>query len=544
MKTDYRVLLVQSRFLCFAILPLFLISNVPFAVGQTPAPDSQKPVREVSVVAGKSLVMDFDHPVLRVSTGLNDLVEASAISPTEVLLNGRATGQTSLIVWQRGSDREFFNVTVLADDSGANSRIDAVQRELQLEFPDERITATLDNGSLFLRGQVHDLSSSERAVQIASTALVSTAIPDLNPGKTAAGLQSGPSASSGRVVNLLFVDMPPAEKQVLLKVRFASVDRTKAKALGINLFSLGLGNVIGGLTSQQFSPPALSGGSNGGSGLSKGGGVATFSDELNALAYFPGLGAGASIKALETNGAVEVLAQPNVIAANGKQASFLAGGEYPYPVAQGGSGGSGPTITLMFKEFGIRLNFIPTITLRGTIRLQVAPEVSSLDFTNAVQVSGFEVPAISSRKVKTEVELNEGQTFVIGGLLDNSETETLQKIPFIGDIPVLGKFFQSMSRTKANTELIVMVTPELVDPIPSGSPTPELKLPVPFLDPNSPTAMSHPESKQTSDNRGVAPKSIPVERLIESQTPEKALITDQSFLPSAAVGGSSGSTPQ
>src|SRR6202043_533784 len=137
------------------------------------------------------------------------------------------------------------------------------------------------------------------------------------------------------------------------------------------------------------------------------------------LAFFPGLNGGADIKALETKGVVEVLAEPNLVAANGKQASFLAGGEYPFPVVQGISGGVGGAVTILFKEFGIRLNFIPTITPRGTIRLQVAPEVSSLDFTQAVEVSGFQIPSIDIRRVKTEVELNDGQSFAIGGLLDN-----------------------------------------------------------------------------------------------------------------------------
>lgn len=530
-----RVLLCLSTILCV----LTPVSS--FGIQDAVVKHEQTPAGDISVIAGKSMVMDFDHPVLRISIGLNDVVEASAISPTEVLISGKTAGRTNLIVWQRGIDREVFNVTVQADNTDLISRIDAVRRELELEFPTAPITVTLDNGSLFLRGRVHDLASSERAVQIASTALGTGGVPD------AATVKASGATSSAKVVNLLYVDVPAPEKQILLKVRFASVDRTKAKALGINLFSLGLGNVIGGVTTQQFSPPAISGGSpsnsSGGSSLSKAGGAATFSDELNALAYFPGLGAGASIKALESNGAVEVLAQPNVIAANGKQASFLAGGEYPYPVAQGGASGAAPTITIMFKEFGIRLNFIPTISLRGTIRLQVAPEVSSLDFTNAVQVSGFQVPAISSRKVKTEVELNEGQTFVIGGLLDNSETETLQKIPFIGDVPVLGKFFQSMSRTKANTELIVLVTPELVNPIPAGAPTPELKVPEPFLPPNSPLRMIQPESVRTGDQTTDFPKSIPVEQLFQSLTPEKPLVTDQTFLPTGTIGGTSGTTP-
>jgi pilus assembly protein CpaC len=183
----------------------------------------------------------------------------------------------------------------------------------------------------------------------------------------------------------------------------------------------------------------------------------------------------------------------------------------------------------MFKEFGVRLNFIPTVTPRGSIRLQVAPEVSSLDFSNAVQIAGFQVPAISSRKVNTEVELNEGQTFVIGGLLDNRETETMQKVPFIGDIPVLGKFFQSMSRNRTNTELIVLVTPELVDPIPAGQAPPELKYPAPFLPPNSPLPMTHPETKDAGAAKPQSPQSVPVEKLIESRKPEKPLIIDQGF---------------
>jgi len=501
------------------------------AVGQSPAGEAQPPsasgddaAGEIALTVGKAVVMDFARPIQRVAIGLNDVAEASAISPTEVLLNGKNSGQTSLIVWERGGNRQFFSVSVRPSRSDADARIDAIRRELRLEFPAQPIRVTSENGSIFLRGRVSDLSSSERAVQIASTALATSTSAAKGP------LGLAPSeASSGKVVNLLYVDVPPAEKQILLKVRFASVDRTKARQLGINLFSLGLGNTVGGITTGQFSPPVITSGGSSSNGLSNSGPTAVFSNQLNFLAFFPGLNAGADIQALETQGVVEVLAQPNVIAANGKQASFLAGGEYPYPVAQGGSAGAGPTITIMFKEFGVRLNFIPTVTPRGSIRLQVAPEVSSLDFSNAVQIAGFQVPAISSRKVNTEVELNEGQTFVIGGLLDNRETETMQKVPFIGDIPVLGKFFQSMSRNRTNTELIVLVTPELVDPIPAGQAPPELKYPAPFLPPNSPLPMTHPETKDAGAAKPQSPQSVPVEKLIESRKPEKPLIIDQGF---------------
>lgn len=531
--------------LCWICSPALVV-----ALGQVPAGKSQpSPVSgedaagEVSLIVGKAVVMDFAQPVLRVAVGLNDVAEASAISPNEVLLNGKTAGQTSLIIWQHGGDRQFFNVTVRPNRSDSDARIEAIRKELRLEFPGQPIRVTAENGSIFLRGKVTDLNSSDRAVQIASTALSASTAGDNNAARGPLGI-SHPDAAAGKVVNLLYVDLPAAEKQVLLKVRFASVDRTRAKQLGINLFSLGLGNTVGGITTGQFSPPTITSGGSSNSGLSNSGPTAVFTNELNFLAYFPGLNAGADIQALETRGVVEVLAQPNVIAANGKQASFLAGGEYPYPVAQGGANGSGPTITIMFKEFGVRLNFIPTITPRGSIRLQVAPEVSSLDFSNAVQISGFEVPAISSRKVNTEVELNEGQSFVIGGLLDNRETETLQKIPFIGDVPVLGKFFQSISRNRTNTELIVIVTPELVDPIPAGQALPELKYPSPFLPSNSSIPLSNPGSKTADATVTPSSQAIPVEKLVESQKPEKPLVIDAGFSPASGSSTAAGASPQ
>jgi pilus assembly protein CpaC len=252
---------------------------------------------------------------------------------------------------------------------------------------------------------------------------------------------------------------------------------------------------------------------------------------------------GATIKALETQGVVQVLAQPNLLASNGKQASFLAGGEYPYPVVQGTSGQ--PTVTIQFKEYGVRLNFIPTITPRGSLRLQVAPEVSALDFTNAVQVSGFNVPAITTRKVNTEVELSDGQSFVLGGLLDDRETQTLQKIPFISQIPILGKFFQSISKNRTNTELIVIVTPEMVAPLAAGAPVPELNYPEQFLPPNSSVPMHHPDAKTSENTFAPPPPSVPMEKLIDSMKPEKPLVIEGGYGTGAAstTGTSSSAAP-
>jgi len=285
-----------------------------------------------------------------------------------------------------------------------------------------------------------------------------------------------------------------------------------------------LGNAVGGITTGQFTAPVIAGGSSSSSGVSSSGYSASISNELNGLFYFPGLKAGADLQALETNGVAEVLAEPNLVAANGQQASFLAGGEYPFPVAQGGSGGT--SITVQWKEYGVRLTFIPTITPRGTIRLQVSPEVSSLDTADSVEVDGYEVPALTVRRVKTEAELANGQTMVIGGLLDNRETESFSKVPFLGDIPVLGKFFQSMSRSRTNTELIVSITPELIDPIPAGVAPPELKYPVKFMKPNSDVPMHQPDGAVAP--QPVPPTSMPIEKLIESMKPQKSLENDDS----------------
>jgi pilus assembly protein CpaC len=453
---------------------------------------------------------------------LGDVAEVFAVSPTEIVVSGKTPGETSLVIWDAAGGRQFFNVTVRPGRALSGDAVEAVRRQLRTEFPGQDFKVSAENNSIYLRGTAKDLTSAGRAVQIASGA--------------------------GKVVNLLNVQVPSADPQILLKVRFASVDRNKAKDLGINLFSLGFGNVIGGISTGQFSPPSIAGSSGSGSGnsVSGPGAQATFSDELNILAFLPGLGAGATIKALETKGVVEVLAQPNVIAANGKQASFLAGGEYPYPIVQGTSSGSA-AVTIMFKEYGVRLNFLPTITPRGSIRLQVAPEVSALDFSNAVQVSGFNVPAITTRKVNTEVELSDGQSFLIGGLLDNRETETFQKIPFIGDMPILGKFFQSISKNRTNTELIVIVTPEIVAPLAAGTPVPELKYPEEFLPPNSSVPMHQPDTKTSANTPAPPPQIVPMEKLIDSMKPEIPLVIDSSTggfgAPSTSSTNTSGAPP-
>ena len=451
---------------------------------------TQDSANDLVVAVGKSVLVDSLRSVSRIAVGSSDIAEATAVSPSEVMINGKAPGETTLIVWQAGGARQFFNVKVYGGRSDAGDKLEAIRRELRTEFPGQAVRVSAEGGSVFLRGTVKDLDSSKRAVQIASTA--------------------------GKVVNLLYVNVPSAEPQILLKVRFASVDRSRGQQLGLNVFSTGATNSIGTVTTQQFSPPTLTTDQNGQMRLG-------LSDLMNIFIFRPDLNLGATLEAMQSTGVLQVLAEPNVMTTNGKQGSFLAGGQYPYPVIQGVTGTGNGAITIQFKEFGVRLDFIPTITPRGTIRLQVAPEVSSLDFANGVRLSGYNIPAINTRKVKTEVELSQGQSFAIGGLLDNRETKNLSKIPFIGDVPVLGKLFQSMSVTKSNTELVVIITPELVNPIPAGAPKPEIKFPDKFLPSLSGTAMENPSAPAGTVP---PPATISVEKLVESMKPGRTLQTE------------------
>jgi pilus assembly protein CpaC len=500
---------VCSQSVCGIGLLLLLVSSAlgengrAGATGVTAIAPQATAASALSIVVGHSVLLDCSRQVERVSVGVGTIADTTVISPTEVLVDAKAEGETTLILWEQGGVREFFNIEVHANQTAKEGLLTAVRAELAQQIAGDHLQLSEEHGTVFLSGSVKDLTNSERAAQIASVA--------------------------GKVVNLLKVEVPPAQPQILLKVVFASVDRTKSTQLGMNLFSTGLGNVIGGISTGQFSPPTISPS-----------GTASLSSDLNIFAFFPGLHLGATIQAMESKGLVEVLAEPNVLTENGKQGSFLAGGEYPYPVVQGASGTSGPSITIMFKEYGVRLNFIPTVTPRGTIHLQVAPEVSSLDFANAIELNGFQVPAIDVRKVKTEIELNQGQSFAIGGLLDNRENETFQKIPFLGSIPILGRFFQSVSKSRTNTELIVIVTPEIVQPMPAGAPVPSLNYPSTFLPPNS--TLPAPVPAQATGPQGSAPSEIPVEELIQSMKPLKPLVIDNSMAPASSGGGSGNSS--
>jgi pilus assembly protein CpaC len=452
------------------LLRRFLICLAAVAQAQQPA--------ELRISAGKSVVVSSELPVERVAVGFGEVAEATPVNPQEILVHGKTPGDTTLIVWQQGGTKLFFDVIVEPNLSKINARVDAVRAEIRQELAGQDVRLSFQNDTAFLRGTVNDLTSAERAAAIAGTL--------------------------GKTVNLLYVAVPAADQQILLKVQFVSVDRSVSSELGLNLVSTGAANTIGAVTTGQFPAPRVEVPSGGRPEI-------TLGDALNIFLFRPDLNLAATIRALQRRALFEILAEPNVLAIDGKQASFLAGGEFPYPTLQGGGAGLG-AVTIQFREFGVRINFIPTVTPRGTIKLRVAPEVSALDFVNGLVFQGFNIPALTVRRVDTQIELKSGQSFAIGGLLDRRLTETLHKIPLLGDVPVLGKIFQSRALNRENTELLVIVTPEIVQPIPQGQPLPQIEFPKPLMGPDE--VPRTPGMETTGTTLEPAPRQkIPVEQL-------------------------------
>jgi pilus assembly protein CpaC len=323
-------------------------------------------------------------------------------------------------------------------------------------YPNGGVEVQADGGRLVLTGNVPDAKSIEDLTKMATV-------------------------YSPQVVSSLQVAVPH-ERQIMLEVKFAEVDRSKLQQFGFNLFSTGAANTPGTITTQQFGPPGIQGSVAGTIGQPTRGVTSSFqfSDLLNIFLFRPDLNLGATIKDMQQRSVLEILAEPNLMAANGQKASFLAGGEFPFPLVQPGQGFT--AVTIQFKPFGVKLEFTGTITNDNVIRLHVAPEVSTLDFSNGLTISGFSIPAISSRRAETEIELKDGQSFGIAGLMDHRTQALMNKIPGIGDIPVLGQLFRSHSINRSNTELLVLVTPRIIDPVHMQMPAPEIaQPPIPYI---------------------------------------------------------------
>jgi pilus assembly protein CpaC len=359
-----------------------------------------------------------------------------------------APGSSSVVLWQENNQSRIIEVFADLD-------VSLLREATARNFPNEAIQVEAEEGRVLLSGT-------------ASSAAVADQI----------GKMGAPFSKD--VVNSIRLAPPQRQKQVMLKVRFAQVDRSKLTAFGINLLSTGAANTPGTISTQQFAPPQLvPAAESGGKGVNAS--TIGLSDLLNVFLFRPDIDLGVTIKALQQQNVLQILAEPNLLAASGEPARFLAGGELPYPVLSGAIGVQ--TVNVQFKPFGVKLEFTGTIESDGTIRLKVSPEVSSLDYTNAVTVSGFVLPAIATRQAETVVQLRDGQSFGIAGLLDQRTTAQFAKVPGIGDIPILGQLFRSRSVNTLNSELVVIVTPTIVDP--AGEPTaaPELpRMPIAPLD--------------------------------------------------------------
>lgn len=409
-------------------------------VSQTAAPSAggQETLR---VLEGRSMVVNTSEVLKRVSITNDQIAAAIIVSPNQLLIHGLKPGTVSLLMWNEQEQVRAFDLQVQA----IPINLESLQERLGTLLPGEDIQISQSGNSVVLKGTASSNGAAERAL-----AIVKTQVPG--------------------VLSLLSV--PPMNQIVLLQVKFAEVGRNAVRQLGVNLFSTGATNTIGTISTQQFAPPSTT----------SAGETSNFrlTDLLNIFLFRPDLDLGVAIKALQQNSLIETLAEPNLLAVGGKEASFLAGGEVPIPIVQGTTGT--PVVTVQFKEFGVRLKFLADPEPDGTIRLKVNPEVSALDYANAVTLTGFLIPAITTRKAETEVVLRDGQSFAIAGLMDNRVQKIGNKVPWLGDLPLLGKLFRSEEFKKGNTELLVMVTPHLVKPLDAGQLPPLPTFPVPLMD--------------------------------------------------------------
>jgi pilus assembly protein CpaC len=376
------------------------------------------------------------------------------VTPTQILVHGRSAGEVSLLIWDELERSRSFDLRVDVD-------VSAAAEEERRVFPDEQITVTPSRSAIVLSGHVTTEDIAKRAEMIAA-------------------------AYSKNVVNVLTFG-PVGAQEILLEVKFAEVDRSAALQLGVNYFTPGTGHTTGTLGTGQFGGETVSTSStttqtapSGVTTTTTAGTAPTINltNPLNLFLFRSDINFGVVVQALQQKNLLQILAEPNLIAVNGKEASFLAGGEFPFPIVQPGQGFT--AVTISFKEFGVRLRFTPVIMPNGNIHLRVVPEVSELDFTNGLTISGFNIPALSTRRADTEFELRDGQSFVIAGLMDNRLTEIANKIPGLGDIPILGNLFKSKNLQKSKTELMVLCTVHRISP--NNQPPAGPNDPQPFLD--------------------------------------------------------------
>ncbi|WP_263372806.1 type II and III secretion system protein family protein [Granulicella aggregans] len=398
------------------------------------------------VIVGHTMFLDTAERVKRVYVANPAVVDSYTASPHQIVVTAKAPGIGSVVLWdEMGNSRAYlFSSDVDVEDLATS---------LNRALPLEDVHVHSRESHVVLTGTVSTDAKAEAAVKLAS--------------------MYSKDVSNGIVVNRALV------KQVTLKVRVVEVDRSKANQFAFNFFSQG-GSLISNTTTQQFQSNPTVTPPSGTTNVT----TLTVANALNFLLFSTKLNVGATLQDLESKQVLQILAEPSITTLSGEKANFLAGGEFPFPVVQGSSTGA-TTITIQFRSYGVKLEFTPVVNADGTIELKVAPEVSALDYTNAVTISGYTIPAISTRRADTQVTLNSGQSFAISGLLDRRTTDLYSLTPGIGNVPVLGQLFRSKSVTHSVGELIVIVTPEVVNPLKGADPLPpEPKPVIPFLAPD------------------------------------------------------------
>ncbi len=406
-----------------------------FALAAASAWTQTSIVKDLDLLLGRGELLQFTNDVVRVAVAEPKVADAVVVSPREIMINAKGAGYTTVIVWETGLAAVRYNVRVVEDSSTS----EASRKRVRESLKETNIDLNVNGDTVILTGEVKTAEDVKRYGEVA--------------------------APLGRsVVNLLRVAKLPAPRQIMLQVKFASIDRMHLSEVGFNYFSRN-DKTLGSISTQQFATPRFSQFQFQDQNFSNS--TVNFSDLLNLFLYRPDMNIGMTIRMLQNRNLLQILAEPNLIAMEGREASFLAGGQFPFPtLAATSTGGSvAPVVTVQFKSFGVELNFTPTVTEEGLIHLKVSPSVSALDFSNAVTLQGFLIPALSTRTASTEVELKDGESFAIAGLLDSRVTNVLNKIPWLGDIPILGQLFRSRSTKKSQDELLVVITPRFVKPL-------------------------------------------------------------------------------
>ena len=389
--------------------------------GQAGVAQQSDEIERLVITAGRSMVLSTDFNIERIAVTNPEVADAQVVEPRELLIDGRAPGTISLILWGPGIRRQY--------DLVIETPITTLEQHLHALFPGEDIRINYSDEAIILSGQTSSTATMLRVAEIAQA-----------------------SSPESEIINMLQVPGGSVSQQVMLQVRFAEINRSALFEAGFSFFTTD--RFVSRTTTQQFSSPDFERG-QGGDGLGL-----VFSDFLNIFLFDQQEGIGGILRALKEQGAFRSLAEPNLVAYNGQEASFLAGGEFPVPIVQGVTG----AVSVEFKEFGVRLTFTPRIA-GDVIRLKVAPEVSALDFNNGITLGGFRIPALITRRAETDVELRDGQSFAIAGLLNNISQHDTASVPILSAIPIIGALFKSRAERAVETELMVLITPRLVKPL-------------------------------------------------------------------------------